>query len=218
VTPVDRGLLVGFDLDMTLVDSEAGIAATLIAALAEAGVAVTREQVWRHGGLPLEDILELLAPQVDAPAVADRYRELYPSLGIPVIVPLPGAQTALRAVHDAGGRVAVVSAKREPAVRAVLAHARLDVPPAGPDLVAGGRFAERKGEWLLAEGAAVYVGDHPGDIRAARAAGAVAVAVATGPFTDAELRAEGADVVLADLTKFPGWMSIWMHNRVDGVE
>jgi phosphoglycolate phosphatase len=211
-------LLVGFDLDMTLVDSEAGIAATLIAALGEAGVAVTREQVWRHGGLPLETILELLAPQVDAAAVAARYRELYPSLGIPTTTPLPGAEESLRAVHDLGARVAVVSAKREPALRAVLAQVRLDVPPAGPDLVAGGRFAEHKGEWLLAEGAAVYVGDHPGDVRAAHAADAVAVAVATGPFGEAELRAAGADVVLPALTKFPDWLSIWTHNRTTGVE
>jgi phosphoglycolate phosphatase len=213
-----RDLLVGFDLDLTLVDSEAGIAATLIAALDEAGVTVTPEQVRRLGGLPLEDILETLAPQVDAPVVADRYRELYPALGIPSTEPLPGAAEAMLAVHTAGGRVAVVSAKREPAVRAVLAHTGLDTPPAGPDLVAGGRFAERKGEWLLAHGASVYVGDHPGDVRAAHAASAVAVAVTTGPFTDEELRAAGADVVLPGLTKFPDWLSIWMHNRVSGVE
>ena len=211
-------LLVGFDLDLTLVDSAAGIAATLGAALAEAGVLVTGEQVWRQAGLPLETIVQTLAPQVDAPAVADRYRELYPSLGIPSTVLLPGAEDAIRAVRELGGRVAVVSAKRESAVRAVLAHVGLDAPPAGPDLVAGGRFAEHKGDWLLAAGAAVYVGDHPGDIRAAHTASAVAVAVATGPFSGAELRAAGADVVLADLTKFPDWISLWMHNRTLPVE
>jgi phosphoglycolate phosphatase len=166
----------------------------------------------------VETVVEALAPQADAAVVSVRYRQLYPSLGIPSTVPLPGAADALLAVRALGGRVAVVSAKREPTVRAVLAHVGLDAPPAGPDLVAGGRFAEHKGEWLLAEGAGVYVGDHPGDVRAAHAAGAVAVAVATGPFTGTELRAVGADVVLADLTKFPDWLSTWTHNRALPVE
>jgi len=45
----------------------------------------------------------------------------------------------------------------------------------------------------------VVAGDTPLDIAAARAAGARAVGVATGPFSVAELRAAGADVVLPDL-------------------
>ena len=46
----------------------------------------------------------------------------------------------------------------------------------------------------------VVVGDTPLDIAAALAAGARAVGVATGPFSVAELRAAGADVVLSDLS------------------
>ena len=45
----------------------------------------------------------------------------------------------------------------------------------------------------------VVVGDTPLDIRCARAGGAWSVAVATGPFDAAELRAHGADRVLPDL-------------------
>lgn len=46
----------------------------------------------------------------------------------------------------------------------------------------------------------VLVGDTPHDVRAAHAAGARAVAVATGRFSEAQLADAGADVVLADLT------------------
>jgi phosphoglycolate phosphatase-like HAD superfamily hydrolase len=46
----------------------------------------------------------------------------------------------------------------------------------------------------------VLVGDTPHDVRAAHAAGARAVAVATGRFSQAQLADAGADVVLADLT------------------
>lgn len=45
----------------------------------------------------------------------------------------------------------------------------------------------------------LVVGDTPKDIEAARAAGAVAVGVASGHYGDAELREAGADYVLASL-------------------
>jgi phosphoglycolate phosphatase len=44
------------------------------------------------------------------------------------------------------------------------------------------------------------VGDTPRDVEAAHGAGAISVAVATGAYTVAQLRAAGADHVLADLT------------------
>ncbi|GAB7043668.1 MULTISPECIES: haloacid dehalogenase-like hydrolase [Catenuloplanes] len=46
----------------------------------------------------------------------------------------------------------------------------------------------------------ILIGDTPLDVAAAHAAGAAAIAVATGRYTAAELRAAGAAVVLPDLT------------------
>lgn len=46
----------------------------------------------------------------------------------------------------------------------------------------------------------IVIGDTPHDIECARVAGAMSVAVATGGFTVEELRAAGADVVVADLS------------------
>jgi len=48
---------------------------------------------------------------------------------------------------------------------------------------------------------AVVVGDTPLDVQCAAAAGARAVCVATGSFTEEELRRAGADAVLPDLTE-----------------
>ena len=46
----------------------------------------------------------------------------------------------------------------------------------------------------------VVIGDTPDDIACARAAGARAIAVATGSFSLDQLTAAGGDVVLADLS------------------
>jgi phosphoglycolate phosphatase len=211
--PPATGPVVGFDLDMTLVDSAAGILATLTAACAEAGTTIDPEAARRWIGVPLEDTLRAIAPDLDPDATADRYRVLYPDLGVPPTTLLPGAAEAFEAVHELGGRVLVVSAKVEPAVRRVLVHVGLDAGRRAPDLVVGGLFAAAKGVRLAAEHADVYVGDHPGDVEAARVAGAAAVAVATGPHSAADLAAAGADVVLPDLTGFPAWL-----RSFDGAE
>lgn len=75
-----------------------------------------------------------------------------------------------------------------------------------PDAVVGWLWAEAKAEALKEHGASVYVGDHVGDVRGALTAGALSVAVPTGPIGADELRAAGADVVLTDLTEFPAWL------------
>ena len=65
--------------------------------------------------------------------------------------------------------------------------------------VARQRAAE-KYHVTLGEHACVYIADSVRDVAAARMGGAVSAAVASGRATAAELRAAGADIVLADLT------------------
>src|SRR5690606_9440935 len=134
--------------------------------------------------------------------LVDRFREIYPDVVIPATTPMPGADQALRAVRDAGGRVLVVTGKYQP-------NAALHLEALGweVDRLAGDVFASAKGTVLREEGATIYVGDHLGDVRGAHAAGARSVAVATGPHSAAELAPAGADEVLADLTGFPAWLA-----------
>jgi phosphoglycolate phosphatase len=204
------GPVVGFDLDLTLVDSAAGIARTMRAALSAERAGdwppgePTEDVLRRTIGIPLEASIGLLAPDADVDRVAAAYRRLYPDLGVPATVLLPGVIQAFAAVRAARGRVLVVSAKTLAAVHAVLAHVGLD-----PDLVAGDLFAAQKGELLLGEGAHAYVGDHPADMEAARVARATAVGVLTGSADERALRVAGADVVLPDLTAFPSWLDAW---------
>jgi pyridinium-3,5-biscarboxylic acid mononucleotide sulfurtransferase len=199
------GLVVGFDLDMTLVDSRPGIRAVYEALAAESGVFIDAEAAVSRLGPPLDEELARWFPPEQVAAAADRFRALYPALAVDPTPALPGACRAVEHVRAAGGRTLLVTAKYEP-------NARLHLQRVGiwTDEVLGWRWGPGKTDALLEHGATVYVGDHVADVRAAVDAGAVAVAVATGPSTQAELEAAGAAVVLADLTGFPAWFDGWL--------
>lgn len=64
--------------------------------------------------------------------------------------------------------------------------------------IARSRAAERHGA-PFPESATVYIADSPRDVQAAHIAGSPIIAVATGSATEAELRAAGAETVLATL-------------------
>ncbi|GAA2270552.1 hydrolase [Streptomyces ruber] len=193
---------VGFDLDMTLIDSRPGIHANYLALSARTGTYIDADLAVTRLGPPLEQELAHWFPAERIAAVAGLYREMYPTHAIAATPALPGAREAIAAVRAAGGRAVVVTAKYEPNAKLHLAHLGIE-----PDAVVGDLWAEQKADALIEHGAGVYVGDHLGDIRGARTAGAYSVAVATGPYGMEELRAAGADAVLPDLTAFPAWLT-----------
>ncbi|MFD7694777.1 HAD family hydrolase [Streptomyces sp. NPDC059805] len=195
-------LTVGFDLDMTLIDSRPGIHACYRALTERTGTYIDADLAVTRLGPPLEEELANWFPAERVAAVAEQYRAMYPAFAVTATTALPGAGEAIAAVREAGGRAIVVTAKHEPNAKLHLEHLGIE-----PDAVVGDLWAERKAVALREHGASVYVGDHQGDIRAARAAGALSVTVATGPFDAAQLAELGADVVLADLTGFPDWLA-----------
>ena len=174
--------MVGFDLDMTLVDSRPGVAATFDALAAETGVAVDVDVVVARLGPRLEDELAHWYPLEEVTAVADRYRALYAEVGVPGTFLLPGAAESVAAARTGEGRAVVVTAKYEQNARACLTWVGLVV-----DAVVGWRHGRAKGAALAAHGAAVYVADTPADVAGAHDASALAVAVATGPHDAGEL-------------------------------
>ncbi|MFE9692537.1 HAD family hydrolase [Micromonospora sp. NPDC005806] len=192
-------LMVGFDLDMTLVDSRPGIAAAYRALTAMTGVHVDAELAVSRLGPPLRtEIAHWFPPErVEEAVVA--YRELYPAYAITPTLPMPGAPDAIDAVHARGGRVMVVTSKIGRLAKLHLDHLGLAV-----DELAGDLFAEQKATALREHGATLYVGDHVADMTAAKTAGIAGVGVATGPCSRDELRVAGAHLVLDDLTEFPG--------------
>ncbi|TKK85149.1 HAD family hydrolase [Herbidospora galbida] len=194
------GINVGFDLDLTLADTRAAIAAVYEAMLPSLQTPIDVAVAVSRIGWPLEDELAQWLPADEIPAAVALYRSLYPGIALPATVAMPGAHEALAAVRRAGGRIIVVTGKNPRDARRTVDALGLDV-----DEIAGSVFGADKGAAIAAFGAAVYVGDHVADVEAARAGGAISVAVATGGCTPAQLAERGADVVVADLTEFVSW-------------
>ncbi len=204
------GFTVGFDLDMTLIDPRLGMAALFDRLAAETGIPLDGHGFASRLGPPLEH--ELSRYHLDertVTALVQRFRDLYQETVVPLTVPLPGALEALRSVTDRGGSVMVVTGKHQPNAVAHLRELGVEV-----DVVIGRLWASGKAAALRDHQAEVYVGDHLGDVMAAREADAMAVAVATGPISADDLAAAGADVVLADLRAFPAWLDSYLVATV----
>jgi phosphoglycolate phosphatase-like HAD superfamily hydrolase len=221
VAGVRRLLL--WDIDLTLVDLQ-GIGADWYAeALATVTGTTLREAPRFQGRTEWAITAEVLATH-GYPASGELLRRMWQELvaictrthrtfaGIGRA--LPGAAAALAAVARHGGAVQSLVTGNLPEVARLKLHAfdlhpHLDLDIGGygslsahrPDLVAHAvRRANRQHGTDFAPEQVVVVGDTPHDVDAALRHGAVAVAVATGRYSQAELRDAGAHTVLADLS------------------
>jgi phosphoglycolate phosphatase len=198
---------VGFDLDLTLINSRPAIMAGWQAVADEFGVSIDLTEVDRRMGIKLEDeVAHWFPPASQADAVAT-YRRHYVRLAPTLTFPLPGAAEAIGAVRAAGERAVVVTAKQAVTVGPSLAAVGLD-----PDEVVAHVHGPEKGAALARLGAAVYVGDTPADMAAGRTGGAVPIGVPTGSFGRAELVAAGAQLVMDSLAEFAAWYAVFRHD------
>jgi len=204
-------LCVGFDLDMTLIDTVPGFREVLIALSDELGVELPVEELTANLGPPLDLMLQPhLADDAVQPAV-DRFRALYPDHAIETVAAMAGAHDAIAAVRRHGGRVVVVTGKFTPNAQLHVDHVGLDV-----DHLEGKVWGVGKADVLRREGASVYVGDHIHDVEGALAAGAVSVSVLTGGCSREELFDAGTHVVLDDLAQFPAWLDRYVGDGSPG--
>src|SRR5437660_1239674 len=124
---------------MTLVDSRPGIAATYRALSAGTGVYVDADAAVQRLGPPLTHEIARWFPPERVDAAVAEYRRLYPTHAIEPSRALPGAAEAFAAVHAAGGRCVVVTAKLGRLARLHLDHLGLR-----PDAVVGDVWADGK--------------------------------------------------------------------------
>lgn len=197
-------LVVGFDLDMTLIDTRPGFAACLRALEEETGLSLPVEELVGRLGPPLDLMLAPHVPDAsadDLAALVTRFRALYPTIAVEPTPAFDGAHESLAAVRRHGGRTLVVTGKFTPNALLHVEALAFDV-----DEVVGGVWGPGKGPVLAEHGARLFVGDHVHDVEGAEAAGILCVGVTTGGCPAEELAEAGAHVVLDSLAGFPAWL------------
>jgi pyrophosphatase PpaX len=198
-----------FDLDGTVIDSGAIILASMRHAAREVlGVEVPDEQLMATvGGPGLEAQMQALSPDR-----ADELVTVYRAHNEPLhdeLVCCAGMDEVLVQLKDEGRRLGIVTAKRRQTVE--LAFARIPIEHLFETVVGGDETKKHKPDpeplFLALErlGAApddaVYVGDAPFDVKAAKAAGLYSVGVSWGGIHGRErLEAEEPDA-LVDTTE-----------------
>jgi pyrophosphatase PpaX len=162
-------------------------------------------------GIPLDAQMALIDPE-HAQELTVTYREHNHRVHDELIQGFSGVHEALEELLEQGYRLAVVTSKRhELALRGLSCFGLEDCfefvlgsddtvqhkPEPGPLLDAAARMG-------LPPRACAYVGDSPYDMRAARAAGTVAVAALWGMFAQEQLAAAGAEHEAASIGELPG--------------
>lgn len=204
-----------FDFDGTLVDTTELIYTSLLYATKDVlGRDFPRETLTSGIGTPLPKQMKVLVGEdPDRTVLVERLMESYfghnERLHEDLISSYPGVEGALERLHAAGVKTAVVTSKRRhsveraldsfPGLRGVtdvfvtLESTERHKPDPEPLLrgleLLGGVPRER----------AVYVGDSPHDVEAARAAGLAMVAVSWGAFSEDALRRAEPDFLVGNL-------------------
>ncbi|MFC3550866.1 HAD hydrolase-like protein [Lysobacter cavernae] len=203
-----------FDLDGTLIDSAVGITRCVAHALTQMAHPVPPQDELRRWIGP--SLRTSFAPLLHDPARVEQavlhYRDRFESHGWAEHQLYAGIGEAIEALHAAGHRLAVVTAKNEPHARKIAAHLPFghrfeDVIGATED----GRISDKDqliGEALrrldLAPDACWMIGDRRMDIEGARHHGLRNIGVLWGFGGEAELRAAGADHLADSPAQLPG--------------
>jgi len=185
-----------FDLDGTLVDSSRAIMECMDYALTRKGFPPADPQVVKRSiGTPLEEMFSSLTG-ADPTEFIRLYREQFSRLFLQKTHLLPGVKQSLQTARNRGYRLAVATTKPRYFAEPILEHLGVrsffetvagaeEVPRLKPSpdilLLAMGRLRSSKKETL-------YVGDHPVDVAAGKAAGIEIICVATGFWSAGELK------------------------------
>ena len=196
-----------FDLDGTLIDSAVGIGRCVAHALQKLGEPVPEAAALRRWiGPPLRTSFgPLLKDAARTERGVELYRERFDAIGWSEHTIYAGIEDAVRALHAAGHRLAVVTAKNQPHAERIVAHLPFgNLFEAVSGATADGRIGE-KPELIAAAlqrlGVSArdcwMIGDRHMDIDGARHHGMRSVGVLWGFGEVDELQAAGATLLCA---------------------
>jgi phosphoglycolate phosphatase len=207
-----------FDLDGTLVDSQAEIADALEHAWAQTVPGRQFPRTRLRIGPPLSDVVQSLDPTLDdarREAVIEGFRARYDASDFAATRPYHGVAEALDVLQARGATLAIATYKRRAPTGKIVSRW---FPGRFAHVLCGdGRWpAEDDAElhwhkremlsWLLrasgrSDGTVVMVGDASSDVAAARDVGVRAIAVAWGYSTAPSLLAAAPDALVSDVSE-----------------
>ncbi|MGF1447167.1 MAG: HAD-IA family hydrolase [Pikeienuella sp.] len=204
--------LVIFDVDGTLIDSQASILAAMTGAYRARGLPCpSREAVLSIVGLSLPQAMARLSPELPAAehhALADAYKSTYRSqreagTGEAEALFYPGALATLTRLDTAGHLLGIATGKARRGLDHMLDTHELrhrfvvtQTADDAPSKPAPGMVLNCLAATGVAAADAVVVGDTEFDMEMARAAGARAIGVAWGYHERARLNRGGAETVI----------------------
>ena len=216
-----------FDCDGTLVDSQHSIVAAMHAASAAHRLEEpSAERVRRVVGLHLLEAIRVLWPTCAEDTlgrIQESYIAAFQNLRARGLVndPLyPGAREAIERLDTSGWRLGVATGKSHRGLMATLdRHAMTDrfVTLQTADRAAGKPHPEMLRKAMAEAGAeavaTVMIGDTTFDMEMARAARTRAVGVAWGYHEADELKAAGAEIIVADFAELPAALDALLESR-----
>ena len=187
---------VGFDFDMTLVDSSQGIFESVKQVLSEL---VPRESILHVDlsetvGLPLDRLFDSLVPSEFRQPAIDRYLQIYPDVGIRNSILYRGAKDIIETCESLNYRTVLISAKTPTNLELMLDWHRLSF-----NRVYGGAHGREKGRHLKNELVDIYIGDQEADVEASLFAGAISVIIRNEYNTDLDAWGHKPDLIFNNL-------------------
>ena len=193
---------VGFDLDMTLVDSMKSIRETLLEVLRYYKVDIDTHVLDKSVGLPVKDSLVdwVGSKHIDA---YELYKNIYQKSGYMHSKALPGAKEILTQLISNGYEVIIITAKNKKSAEIQLHYLNLPYTK-----IYGEVFGKGKTEALKYEKCLVYVGDHIEDFKSAQQAGTKFIGVTSNPSQTLLQDSNGNFAIIKNLSELFSHFSI----------
>lgn len=200
-----------FDLDGTLVDSNALHVRAWQQAFSETGAPLDRDAIHGQIGKGADMLVPTLRPDMEVAAqrrLGERCGEIFKARYLDRVTPFAGARDLLERVHSAGLQVVLASsasaAELDRYLELLDAHELVSATTSADDVVhtkpAPDIFAAALAKVApLGPDEVLVVGDTPYDVEAAAKCGIATVAVRSGGFPDAVLQEAGAIAVYDDV-------------------
>jgi len=189
---------IGFDLDLTLVDSTKAICTTASTVISSflPDLQISIEEIEATVGLPMEESLGRWVGLEKSTEAYELYKQMYASTGLAMTTEIPGAVSTIKNLLSLGFQVCVITAKDQNIAELQLAH--LGFPKL---TVFGNCFGHDKTTAMLKFNCLYYIGDHYQDFLAAKAANVKFIGVGSNHKHHLKERLPNEVLVLAELSE-----------------